>query len=120
MGLAALASPMRIRREASLCIDCAKCSRACPSVLPVDKLVQINSAECMACMQCVAVCPADGALHMGLPKRRPVPAWAIAAAAALLFVGIVGWAQSAGYWKTDLASQALFDLVPRAQEFTHP
>jgi len=26
MGLAALASPLRIRRQASLCIDCAKCA----------------------------------------------------------------------------------------------
>src|SRR5207302_8149841 len=80
MGLAALPSPLRVRREASLCIDCAKCAKACPSVLPVDKLLQIQSAECMDCMECVAVCPAEGALHIGLPKRRAVPAWAIAVA----------------------------------------
>jgi polyferredoxin len=120
MGLAALASPLRIRREASLCIDCAKCSKACPAVLPVDQLVQIRSAECMGCMQCVAVCPAEGALAFAMPKRRAVPAWAIAAAIAVLFLGIVGYAQYAGYWRTDLPSQALFDLVPRAQEFSHP
>ena len=42
MGLAALASPLRIRREASLCIDCAKCAKACPSALPVDRLVAIR------------------------------------------------------------------------------
>ena len=120
MGLTALLSPLRIRREASLCIDCAKCAKACPAVLPVDKLVQIQSAECMACMQCVAVCPAEGALQIALPKKRRVPAWAIAAAMGVLFLGIVGYAQHAGYWRTDLPSRVLFDLVPRAQEFTHP
>src|ERR1051325_5031605 len=36
-GLAALASPLRIRRQPELCIDCAKCARACPSALPVDR-----------------------------------------------------------------------------------
>src|SRR5579864_8680764 len=36
MGLAALASPMRIRRDATKCIDCAKCAKACPAALPVD------------------------------------------------------------------------------------
>jgi polyferredoxin len=36
MGLAALPSPLRIRREASLCIDCARCAKACPALLPVD------------------------------------------------------------------------------------
>src|SRR5208337_75075 len=81
MGLAALASPLRIRREASLCIDCAKCSKACPALLPVDRLVSIRSAECMACLECVAVCPADGALRMSAPCSRPVPAWMIASAA---------------------------------------
>ena len=120
MGLTSLLSPLRIRREASLCIDCAKCAKACPSALPVDRLVQIHSAECMACMQCVAVCPAEGALQMALPRKRRVPAWAIAAAMAALFLGIVGYARHAGYWRTDLPSQLLFELVPRAQEFTHP
>jgi polyferredoxin len=120
MGLTALLSPLRIRREASLCIDCAKCAKACPSVLPVDKLVQIHSAECMACLQCVAVCPAEGALQIALPKKRRVPAWAIATAMGVLFLGIVGYAQHAGYWRTDLPSRLLFELVPRAREFTHP
>ena len=44
----------------------------------------------------------------------------IAAAMGVLFLGIVGYAQHAGYWRTDLPSRVLFDLVPRAQEFTHP
>ena len=42
MGLASLASPLRIRREAALCIDCGKCAKACPSALPVDKLITIR------------------------------------------------------------------------------
>ena len=58
LGLVSLLSPMRITRNASTCIDCAKCAKACPSALPVDKLVQIRSAECTGCLECVAVCPA--------------------------------------------------------------
>ena len=34
LGLAALASPLRIRRSPNRCIDCAKCARACPAALP--------------------------------------------------------------------------------------
>jgi polyferredoxin len=122
MGLAALGSPLRIQRRADRCIDCAKCAKACPSVLPVDKLVQIQSAECMACLQCVAACPADGALEFAivLPKKHRVPAWAVATAMTVLFLGVVGYAQHAGYWRTDIPSRVLFDLIPRAREFTHP
>ena len=50
MGLFSLASPLRIRRETSLCIDCGKGANACPSALPVDKLVAIRSAECIGCL----------------------------------------------------------------------
>jgi polyferredoxin len=120
MGLAALASPLRIRREASLCIDCAKCAKACPALLPVDKLVSIRSAECTACMECVAVCPAEGALRMSAPRQRPVPAWMIAATVAVLFLGTCGFARWAGYWHTDLSERVYFELIPHAREFTHP
>jgi polyferredoxin len=120
MGLAALASPLRIRREASLCIDCAKCAKACPALLPVDRLVSIRSAECTGCLECVAVCPAEGALGMSAVRRRVVPAWMIGAAAALLFVGICGYARWSGHWQTNLPERVYFELIPHSREFMHP
>jgi polyferredoxin len=120
MGLAGMASPLRIRRQKDLCIDCAKCAKACPSVLPVDQLVSIRSAECTACLQCVASCPAEGALMFAAPRRRRVPAWAVAIGVGAIFLGICGYAQTRGYWRTDLPSRVYFELVPRANEFTHP
>lgn len=126
MGITSLFSPMRIRREESACIDCAKCAKACPASLPVDKLVTIKSAECAACMECVAVCPAQGALDMTLlvpgakPSRRRVPAWAMAAGIAAIFLGLVGWAQLTGHWTTDIPRDIYMELIPQAQYLSHP
>jgi polyferredoxin len=120
VGLAALASPLRIRREPAVCIDCAKCAKACPSQLKVDQLVTIRSAECTGCLECVAVCPAEGALMMTAPRRRRVPAWAMAAGMGAIFFGLVGYAQWAGYWQTNIPSSVYFEHIPRASEFNHP
>jgi polyferredoxin len=120
MGLGALASPVGIRREPDACIDCAKCAKACPSALPVDRLIKIRSAECTACLECVAACPAEGALALALPARRRVPAWALAAGLAAVFFGVVAWAQANGHWQTELPSDVYFRLIPHADEFTHP
>jgi polyferredoxin len=119
-GLVALASPLRIRREREACIDCAKCAKACPAGLPVDRLVQIRSAECTGCLLCVAACPAEGALALSTPARQRVPAWAVAAGVALLFVGICGYARWSGHWRTNLPSHMYLELIPHANEFTHP
>ena len=120
LGLLGRFSPARIRRAPDVCIDCAKCAVACPARLPVDKLITIRSAECTGCLDCVAVCPADGALWMSAGKRRAIPAWAFASAIAVLFFGIVGYAQLSGHWRSNLPSQVYQDLVPRANEFGHP
>jgi polyferredoxin len=120
LSIPALLSPTRIRRESEPCIDCGKCAKACPAILPVDKLVQIRSAECTACMACVAVCPAEGALQLSLPRKRAVPAWAVAAAVLAIFVGTYSYAQYMGYWETHLPDRVYRDLIPRAHEFDHP
>jgi polyferredoxin len=120
MGLVAMLSPLRIRRSPTWCIDCGKCAKACPSALPVDRLITIRSAECLGCMECVAACPAAGALEMSAPRRKRVPVWAIAAGVALLFLGITGYARLAGHWHTNLPDRIYFELVPAANEFTHP
>ena len=126
LGLTSLASPLRIRRSEPACIDCAKCAKACPSALPVDKLITIKSAECTGCLECVAVCPAEGALQMSLPRwtRSPnegrLPAWAMAAGIVFLFVGVVGFAKTAGYWNGDVPDYVYRQLVPHATEVDHP
>jgi polyferredoxin len=120
LGISSVFSPLRIRRNAESCIDCAKCAKACPSALPVDKLVTIKSAECTGCLECVAACPAEGALQMALPASRRMPTWAFAAGVAVLFFGMVGFAKASGYWKSDIPQAVYKHLVPHANEASHP
>ena len=125
LGIASFLSPLRIRRQPEACIDCNKCAKACPSSLPVDKLVTIKSTECTGCLECVAVCPAKGALSFSLESvpgkgPAPVPAWAVAAGIATLFFGIVGFAQTTGRWKSHVPAAVYRELVPRANQARHP
>jgi len=127
LGLTSLLSPLHIRREPEACIDCAKCAKACPSLLPVDKLVTIRSAECTGCLACVSVCPAETALALCLPqtlaftgRKNRMPAWAVAVGIALLFFGVVGYAKTAGYWETNVPNAVYQRLVPHAEEAQHP
>ena len=69
MGLVSILSPIKIRRDQAACIDCNKCTHACPSHLPVAQLVTIRSAECTGCLSCIAACPAENALNFALPPR---------------------------------------------------
>jgi polyferredoxin len=120
MGLAALFSPAKIRRNESACIDCAKCAKACPSMLPVDQLVQIRSVECTACLECVAVCPAKDALAFEMPRKTRLSPTAIAAAIAILFFGLVVYAKTTGHWDTNIPRAVYMQLVPGANEASHP
>ena len=120
MGLVAMLSPLRIRRNATLCIDCAKCAKACPSALPVDTLVQIRSAECLGCMECVNACPAEGALDMMVVNRRRLQPWMIAAGVAVIFFSAVGYAKWTGHWQSDIPNSVYERLVPNAASYEHP
>ena len=131
MGLVSLLSPMKIRRDADACIDCGKCAKACPAHVQVDKLIQIRTVECSACMACVASCPVENALQFALPPNiAPTPAerWrgrvagpaTIAAAVACIFVGLVGFARITGHWRTNLPQEIYAHLVAHANEVSHP
>ncbi|MBI4908064.1 MAG: 4Fe-4S binding protein [Acidobacteria bacterium] len=122
MGLAALASPLRIKRNPERCIDCAKCAKACPSHLPVDTLIQIRSAECIGCMECIAVCPADYALGLSIPGAKPryLHPRAVAAVIAIVFFGVVGYAKLSGHWESPIPDIMYQRLIPIAAEVGHP
>lgn len=130
LGLASLLSPVKIRRDTESCIDCGRCARVCPSNLKVDKLVQIRSAECNACMTCVAACPAKNALQFALPPKsvaQPEQRWqqrslrplVVAAALVYIFIGVVLIARATNHWQTNLPRDVYMRLVPHASELEH-
>jgi polyferredoxin len=131
MGLVSLLSPVKIRRDADACVDCGKCAKACPASLPVNRLLQIRSVECTACMECIAACSAENALQLALPPRRsatPAQRWqlralspfAVVCLLAYLFVGMVLLARAGSHWQTHIPNDVYRDLIPNADEATHP
>jgi polyferredoxin len=120
VGLVSLLSPARIRREADRCIDCAKCAKACPALLPVDRAATVRSAECTGCLECLAACPAEGALRLSVGRSRAIPTWAFAATIAVIFAGIVGYARLSGHWHSNIPDAVYRELVPAANSFAHP
>jgi polyferredoxin len=121
MGLVSTASPMRITRDPISCIDCGKCAKACPSLLPVDVLRTVKTPECNGCFTCVAVCPVKEALEMRtLRRKRRVPAPAVALGVILVFLSVVGGAKLLGAWNGAVPEHIFFELIPNAARFSHP
>ncbi|WP_058912590.1 4Fe-4S binding protein [Entomohabitans teleogrylli] len=136
LGLFSLLSPFRIRRNADSCIDCGKCAKACPSAIPVDRLIKVTTVECSACMSCVESCPVASTLNFSL--RQPPggqyqadagvkPLWrqtAVSGAAmAALVLGIlfaaVAFAMLIGAWDSPVPEQIYFRLIPESWRIGH-
>jgi len=120
LGLLARLSPTRIVRTPENCIDCGKCTKACPSFLKVDELVQVRSAECTGCYACVAVCPAEGALGMVIGRQRVLTPRLMAIGLAVVFLGFVAAGMLLGHWHTRVPDDVYRELVPQADQFGHP
>jgi len=58
-------------------------------------------------------------LRMGTKDGR-MPVWAFAAGVAILFFGVVGYAKISGHWKSEIPQAVYGQLVPRANEASHP
>jgi hypothetical protein len=71
----------------------------------------------------VSVCPAQGALQLsllGAPQKPRVPAWALAAGIALVFIGSVSYAKFANAWQTHVPEHIYQQLVPDSDRASHP
>lgn len=131
LGLVSLVSPVKIRRDTEACVDCGKCAKSCPAALPVDKLVQVRSAECTACFECIAACSTEYALNFAfIPRKaeRPAGRWrgrvlqplAVAALVVYLFAASVLMARITGHWKMGLSNEVYQQLIPNVNALAHP
>ena len=105
LGALSLFSVTRIRRDESACIQCEKCTRACPSSIRVHRAGSVGSDECHACMKCVDACPVPGTLELSLAGGRgTVKPWVYALAMVLIFSGGTTLAKKAGLWQNGISA----------------
>ncbi len=81
----------RVHRDAGTCINCGRCSKACPMQIEVAKSASVSEARCLTCGECLLVCPVDKTLTWRFLDRRPIahPGRWIAAAIVLCVAAAV-------------------------------
>ena len=102
LGILALASPLRVRREEKNCISCCKCDRVCPGAIRVSTKTNVRSPECVGCGECVSVCPAKECLSLSDPGHRKLPLLILPVAVLTLFFLFYAWAQLTGHWQSQV------------------
>ncbi len=81
-----------IRRNETSCINCKKCTRACPFHIDVATKPAVRDSRCNRCERCVSACPVAKTLEWSGPRRRlslPAGGAISAATAALLLMGLL-------------------------------
>ncbi|MGI6298373.1 MAG: 4Fe-4S binding protein [Saccharofermentanales bacterium] len=67
----------KIRRQASTCINCSRCDRACPMDLDISHQSTVTSMHCISCYECTSerACPVPDTVTMqvGQPKASIQP-----------------------------------------------
>jgi polyferredoxin len=104
LGIVSWLSPLKITRNASTCIDCELCTRACPANIPVHRASRVRSDECMSCMACVEACPVERTLDVRITRKgAPLPIWAMGLLVAGLFAAITALAMLTGHWQNGIS-----------------
>ena len=104
LGLIGFLSPNKIKRNATSCIDCGLCTKACPSFIKVDKVKTVLSDECTSCLNCIDKCPVADTLEVkNIFGKKKVSKKIIAFGIVLLFVSITGLGMITGHWHNKIS-----------------
>jgi len=120
LGISSLLSPFKVRRNDSTCIKCGKCSLACPSLLPVDKLDSVNSAECFACYSCIESCPVSNTLKFSISEgSKGLTRIEYAFIITGTYFLIIGLAMLMGYWQSSITPAEYLSLFRNIGAIDH-
>lgn len=120
LGMASGLSPLKIRRNADRCIDCRKCTKACPASIDVHRPHTVYSDECHACLQCVAACPVKDTLALGTRKRKiSIRPMVYALLIIALFAGTTLAARLFDLWQNDIPLNEYRYYVLHLDQYNH-
>ncbi len=120
LGVIGLLSPTKITRNASSCIDCSLCNKACPSRITVSKRKVVLSDECTSCMACVDACPVKDTLNYKvLPMRTSRRKTLIAAAALFVFGSALATGVITGQWSNKIPTAVYQQIYENRDAVSH-
>ncbi len=113
-ALLGLTNPIRIfkiRRQASTCIDCGNCDRACPMNIEVSTKAAVTDHQCISCMQCTSEdrCPIEKTVAL-LPrvpssqtpkKSLSISRFTLGLLTLILMFGGIAATSALGVWSTE-------------------
>lgn len=106
LGIFSLLSPNKIKRNASSCIDCGLCAKACPSSLKVDKVNTVVSDECTTCMNCVDACPVADTLYLQpVMAKKIINKKNVALGIMVIFLLITAVGMFSGNWQNKISKE---------------
>ena len=122
LGIVSRLSPVKVRRNEEKCIHCHACTKACPTLIDVEKKAVVSSGECFGCMTCVSSCPAPGALDMTIKTGKRVavlkPVY-YAILLVVLFYLVIGIGVLTGNWHSQIPAEEYQRIVPQISTLTH-
>ena len=120
LGLVSIISPFKIRRDASGCTGCKRCTTVCPSSLEVHSCTEISSPECTGCLTCAANCPERNVLAMQpVFWKQPLPAWVFPAVVLFIFMAGIVTGMVSGHWQSSLSYADYQRLIPVMHYLSH-
>jgi polyferredoxin len=123
LGLLGRLSPLKVERDARTCIDCERCTQACPSRILVHRASRVRHVECSGCQNCVVSCPVAECLAVrpavGRVALRPALVVGVAIA---VFLAVVGAFRMTGQWRSSLGDREFARRIPevRSPAYGHP
>jgi polyferredoxin len=121
LGITALLSPSKIKRNVDKCVDCGLCNKVCPGFIKIDKAKTVISDECTTCMNCVDVCPVDNTLQLetvGLKKK--INKRFVAIGLVSLFMIITGAGLVTGNWQNNITKEESLYYHKHLNTYGHP
>lgn len=121
LGLFSWMSPVKVRRDSGVCIDCTICDRICPARLPVSRKDAVSSVECIGCVDCVTSCPVPGALRFGT-RRWTLDSLRVGVLVVAFFVAGMLVARATGHWYSGQTDEDVRYHISRMSgpEYGHP
>lgn len=102
LGKLALIKPTR---DATLCKGCKVCDRVCPMGVAVSEQKRVTSAECHACLDCLADAPHPGALRLRAATGQAVPYGVVWGIVLVSIFGFVYAGKATGIYSTTKESR---------------